>query len=279
MPDEYDVESQNLFPGAIGFEEHFDLDEDDEEEGNVLSFELLRKAFASLKSTEEELGETIPEITHSAKKEPKAPEKPDYEIEDVSELEYDIPVQDTANPVSVAIRLETVIEAILFVGNRPMPNGVTRPIPVEQIAAKLRNVCVEEVDQTVVSLNAAYKKRNCPYTIVFDNGGYQMVLRAEFESVRSNFYGKVREARLSQQAIDTLAIVACRQPITAEEVQALRKQSSSGILNQLVRRNLLSITRTAQDKKSIVHYQTTKRFLELLRIQSLDDVQAMLRER
>ncbi|MCL2005625.1 MAG: SMC-Scp complex subunit ScpB [Planctomycetaceae bacterium] len=275
MREEHDVTPQNLFPGAVGFEEHFDLDEDDDADvGNILSFESLRKAFATLESAESELGQTIPEIKLSAGKEPEASELPDYEIEDVSELEHDAPVQNPDAPVSVAARLETVVEAILFVGNRE-----SRPIPAEHIAAKLRNVCAEEVDQTVASLNTAYAKRNCPYTIIFDSGGYQMILRPEFESVRSNFYGKVREARLSQQAIDTLAIVACRQPTTAEEIQKLRRQSSSAILNQLVRRNLLRITRTVQDKKSIVHYHTTERFLELLRIQSLDDIQAMLRER
>ena len=274
MQNEYDGIAQNMFFGVAGFEEHFDLDEDDAESGNILSFESLRKAFATLESAESELGQTIPEIKLSADKEPELPEQPDYEIEDVSALEHDVPLHNADNSVSVAARLETVVEAILFVGNRD-----SRPIPAGQIAAKLRNVCSEEIDETVVLLNAVYQKRNSPYTIIFDRGGYQMVLRAEFESVRANFYGKVREVKLSQQAIDTLAIIACRQPITADDIQKLRRQSSSAILNQLVRRNLLSITRTVQDKKNVIHYHTTERFLELLRIQSLDDVQAMLRER
>jgi segregation and condensation protein B len=99
-----------------------------------------------------------------------------------------------------------------------------------------------------------------------------MVLRPEFESVRANFYGKVRESRLPQPALDTLAIVAYRQPITAEEVQTLRRQPCSAILNQLVRRNLLQTSQEVQNKKSIVRYHTTPRFLEWCQIKSLDDL-------
>ena len=99
-----------------------------------------------------------------------------------------------------------------------------------------------------------------------------MVLRSEFEPVRANFYGKVRETRLSQQAIDTLAVVAYRQPITAEEIQSIRQQPCTAVLDQLVRRKLLQISREMQDNKRIFHYHTTPRFLELCRIQSLDDI-------
>jgi len=261
--------SQNPFPGAVAFVETFDTDDDTAESADILSFESLREAFITLRSAETELAKTIPEIELSAENEPVVPEQPDYEIDNTIEFaSTDVlipPIPE--NPVVVNARLETIIEAMLFVGNRE-----NQPLGTDQIIEKLRNVSAEDVDQTVVRLNEHYQERSCPYMIVSEYGGYRMVLRSEFEPVRAHFYGKVREPRLSQQAIDTLAVVAYRQPITAEEIQSIRQQPCSSVLNQLVRRNLLKISREVQDKKSVVHYHTTPRFLELLQIKSLDDI-------
>jgi len=254
---------KNQFPGATAFVETFDTEED-AESSDILSFNSLREAFAMPLPDELELSTEVQEES----------ERPDYDIEETLGMEDEseqsaLSAQPSDEPsISIGVRLETIIEAMLFVGNRE-----NRPLTADQIAEKLRNVSEEEVDQAVIHLNGHYQERNYPYTIIAERGGYRMVLRSEFESVRSNFYGKVRETRLSQQAIDTLAVVAYRQPITADEIQTLRRQSCTGILNQLVRRHLLCTRREVQeDKKNVVHYHTTPRFLELLQIKSLNDM-------
>ena len=260
---------KNRFPGAVTFVETFDTDDNASEPADILSFESLREAFATLQSTEAELALSIPQIESSANQKPNAPEQPEYEIDDtdVLESEGDLSSPDTEYSIPLGIRLETVIEAMLFVGNRE-----NRPLAADQIAEKMRNVSSSEVDQAVVLLNEQYQGRNSPYAIISESGGYRMVLRPEFEPVRTNFYGKIRESRLSQQAIDTLAVIAYRQPITAEEIQQIRRQSCSAVLQQLVRRNLLRVSRETQDNKSIVRYHTTPRFLELVHLQSLEDI-------
>ena len=250
---------KNRFPGAVAFVENFDTN-DDAEPADILSFESLREAFAA---------NNFAEIEQETREIPDISERPDYDIDDAIDLKYDDSVSSsqTGLPMTVNARLETIIEAMLFVGNRE-----NRPLVAEQIAEKLRNVSAVEVDQAVAYLNGHYQERGYPYHIIFERGGYRMTLRSEYEPVLANFSGKVREARLTQQAIDTLAIVAYRQPITAEEIQAIRKQSCSNILNQLVRRDLLRISREVQDKKSVARYHTTSRFLELFQIKSLDDI-------
>jgi len=263
-------EEKNRFPDAVAYIETFDTDDDAAEQANILSFESLREAFATLRSAETELSRTIPEIELSAEEKQDPIEQPNYEVGDASTDpdDYDSPLPTNAESlVSVGIRLETIIEAMLFVGNRE-----NLPLDAGHIAEKLRNVSAEEVIQAVDRLNGHYQERNCPYTIISERGGYRMALRSEFESVRANFYGKSRGARLSQQAIDTLAVVAYRQPITADEIQRTRMRPCSTVLNQLVRRNLLKISRDVQDEKSIVRYHTTHRFLELFQIKSLDDI-------
>ena len=78
------------------------------------------------------------------------------------------------------------------------------------------------------------------------------------------FYGRVKEARLSQAAVEVLAVVAYRQPLTRDEIDALRGRPSGGLLAQLVRRQLLRIERP-EDRPRQPKYLTTDRFLAAVR--------------
>jgi segregation and condensation protein B len=69
-----------------------------------------------------------------------------------------------------------------------------------------------------------------------------------------------------------LSIVAYKQPITADDVQKLRKSPSQSILQQLVRRRLIEPQRMIRDKKSVTFFHTTDRFLQLFQLESLDDL-------
>jgi segregation and condensation protein B len=161
----------------------------------------------------------------------------------------------------------TIFEAMLFVGDRE-----NKPLMPESAAELMRNVSPEELTEIVNRLNAEYESYGTPYHIIRENGGFRMVLRPAYESVRTKFYGKVRESRLSQTAIDVLAVVAYKQPITADDVQKIRKTSSQSILQQLVRRGLVESQRIIRDKKSVVFFRTTDRFLQLFQLESLDDL-------
>jgi segregation and condensation protein B len=98
-----------------------------------------------------------------------------------------------------------------------------------------------------------------------------MTLRDDFSKLRDRFYGRIREARLSQAAVDVLAIVAYRQPVTAQQIAALRGKPSPRLLSQLVRRGLLEIHRPA-DRRDLAEYRTAERFLALFRLGSLGDL-------
>jgi segregation and condensation protein B len=81
----------------------------------------------------------------------------------------------------------------------------------------------------------------------------------------------MREARLSQAAIDVLALVAYQQPIAGDQIQKLRNKPSSHVLAHLVRRGLLRIERPGAARRA-PHYYTTDRFLRLFNLGSLDDL-------
>jgi segregation and condensation protein B len=123
----------------------------------------------------------------------------------------------------------------------------------------------------VRQLNATYAARNCPYEIAAEGPGYRMRLRDDYARLRDRFYGKSRQARLSQAAIEVLAIVAYNESLTAQEISSKRGTPCGPILSQLVRRQLLCLTRPT-GRGAVGRYHTTDRFLELFSLESLDDL-------
>jgi segregation and condensation protein B len=159
---------------------------------------------------------------------------------------------------------QSILEAILFVGH---PTG--EPLTSERIAALMRGVRPAEIDDLVQDLNAGYTAAGAAYAIFSIGAGYKMGPRPEFAGLRDAFYGRIREARLSQAAIDVLAIVGYHQPVAAEEIDRLRGKPSAAILGQLVRRDLLQIQiQRLPGGKGTAKYSTTGRFLALF---GLDD--------
>jgi segregation and condensation protein B len=159
-----------------------------------------------------------------------------------------------------------ILEAILFVGH---PAG--EALSSERIAALMRGVRPAEIDDLVTELNDQYAAEGAPYAIVSTGPGYQMTLRLEFGPLRDALLGRVREARLSQAAIDVLAIVAYNQPIAASEIDRLRGKPSASILAQLVRRDLLALSREGSGPAKS-QYSTTPRFLHLFALQSVSEL-------
>ncbi len=160
----------------------------------------------------------------------------------------------------------SILEAMLFVGNRG-----NQPLTAQQAAELMRGVQPNEIPGLVDGLNHRYETAGCPYQIVSDRSGYRMTLRTAFSALRDRFYGRIRDARLSQAAVDVLAIVSYRQPITAREIAQLRGRPSGRLLSQLVRRRLLQIQRP-EGRRGLAQYHTAERFLELFGLQGLEDL-------
>lgn len=139
------------------------------------------------------------------------------------------------------------------------------------MAASIRNVSPDEVDQLIQELNVSYDEGGVPYEIASQGSGYRMRVKQEYESIRQRFYGRVREAKLTPSAIEVLSVVAYRQPVTAEEITRLRGSRSLAILNQLVRRGLLGLERPEASPHKPT-YLTTERFNRLFSIDSPQDL-------
>ncbi len=183
-----------------------------------------------------------------------------------------------------------LLEAMLFVGDRD-----NRPLTAARAAELMRGVEPGEIGGLVAELNRRYTQSGCPYFVAEDSDGYRITLRKPFHPLREQFYGRIRRARLSQAAIDVLAIVAYQQPLSAEQISAVRGKPSGSVLSQLVHRCLLRIERRGAceagapgtpgapgapeapgtpgpGKRRTAQYFTTDRFLQLFGLQTLADL-------
>jgi segregation and condensation protein B len=163
------------------------------------------------------------------------------------------------------IRPARILEAALFVG------GTT--LTLKKLTRLLGDHLSEEfVEQEIQTLNAHYAAKRRPYEILFGEGGYRMVLKSEFDRIRNRVFGLgPKEVKLSQHLLELLAYVAYRQPVTPEQIEQTGRKNAGNLLNQLVRRELVSLERTGAGRKD-VQYSTTDRFLEIFGLRSVDEL-------
>ncbi len=159
-----------------------------------------------------------------------------------------------------------IVEALLFVGT---PKG--EPISREKLAATMRDVTADEVDRLVGELNATYEADGSALAIRGAAGGYRLVLRSEYESLRQKYLGRLKGTTLSPAALEVLAVVAYRQPVESATIDRLRESKSHALLAQLVRRGLVAREKiTGPSTKTV--FRTTPRFLTLFGIDSVDQL-------
>ncbi len=173
----------------------------------------------------------------------------------------DQPSADSYRPTPLRI-----VEGMLFVGQ-----ANNQPLSAARLAQAIGAENTSEVHELVERLNRQYAEQHCPYRIVGRGEGYVMTLGEEYRGLQYRVLGRMRQVRLSPAAVEVLALVAYKQPITAERIAAIRNTSSTGVLRQLVRRGLLRIQRDPENPRK-PHYCTTPRLLEVLGISSLEDL-------
>jgi segregation and condensation protein B len=220
-----------------------------------ISLDELAEAFAQVMGVE-------PRRPAESPTPPGSPATAETPVEAAAEPPHETAQDDDACPISP----QTILEAMLFVGSRD-----NRPLSPGRAAELMRDVTPDEIPPLVDELNRRYAAQGVPYHVIGEGDGYRLTLQDEFHPLRNRFYGRIREARLSQAAIDVLALVAYQQPITGEKIGRLRGKPSDHILVHLVRRGLLRIERP-DPKRRTPHYHTTDRFLRLFNLESLDDL-------
>jgi segregation and condensation protein B len=174
------------------------------------------------------------------------------------------PGPDAAQPLSrVSAELQAIVEALIFAS----PDPVTPRVLFRLLADEPK----DDVTAAVAAVAAEYEARP-GLQMVEVAGGYQIVTRPELhEWVRRLFHERSAQ-KLSVQGLETLAVIAYKQPITALEIAEIRGVNTSGVLATLLERHLIRIV----GRKNVVGrpflYATTKEFLIRFGLKDLNDL-------
>jgi len=148
--------------------------------------------------------------------------------------------------------LRAALEAILFVSNEP--------VTIEALAEALGSDG-ESVTAQLGELKRFLDENVGGFTLEQTAGGWRFATRPEHEAVLKKYFAKKSESRLSIAALETLAIVAYRQPITAPEVSDIRGVNSTGVIRTLLERHLIRVSGRKAVVGSPFLYRTTREFL------------------
>jgi segregation and condensation protein B len=157
-----------------------------------------------------------------------------------------------------------MIEAVLFAS--------PEPLAAAELARVSDGLDEQAVERLLGELRAEYARAGRAFDIVEIAGGYQLLTRPEFAPVLERFDAVPRSGRLSAPALETLAIIAYRQPVGRAELEEIRGVGVGGVLRTLQERELVEVVGRAESLGRPLLYGTTGRFLEHFGFRSLDDL-------
>jgi segregation and condensation protein B len=157
-----------------------------------------------------------------------------------------------------------VIEALLFASDKPLT--------LERIKAVLDNLETTEIRKILEELNSEYAKSNRGMRITEIAGGFQMIAAPAFSSFLKKLYKGRRVERFSQAALETLAIIAYKQPVTKREVEAIRNVNVDGVIKNLLEKDGIRVTGRKKAPGRPKVYGTTLQFLEFFGLKSLEEL-------
>src|SRR5271169_755977 len=161
-------------------------------------------------------------------------------------------------------RLKAMLEAIVYITDEPLS--------AQQVAAALE-APLDKIKRLLDDLVAEYSKPEHGLTIREVAGGYKMATKAEHhEAVRAFVKKLTPPLKLSLAALETLAVIAYKQPVTAPEIMEIRGVQGAGVLNTLIERKLIA----AAGRKNVIGkpilYKTTKDFLVQFGLKDLSEL-------
>lgn len=157
-----------------------------------------------------------------------------------------------------------IIEALLFVSNNPITKS--------QLQEVLKDVTPSDLDKFINELNEEYIKTNRSFRIEEIAGGWQMRTRPEFSPWVRSLLNIQRQERLSRPALETLAIIAYKQPITRVEIEGIRGVNIDWVLSTLIDKGLVRVVGRKEVIGRPFLYGTTTRFLEHFGLPDLKDL-------
>ncbi|MEJ2543214.1 MAG: SMC-Scp complex subunit ScpB [Calditrichaceae bacterium] len=159
---------------------------------------------------------------------------------------------------------DQIIEALIFASDVPLPSRKIKDI-ISEIGER-------EIKKSIERINERYKGTKSAFEIVEVAGGYQIVTRPDYADWVRKLYISRTKNRLTQKALETLAIIAYKQPITKTEVESIRGVGSDTVIRTLIERKLITVTGREKAPGNPLLYGTTRYFLEYFGLKDISDL-------
>jgi len=171
--------------------------------------------------------------------------------------------EQTAQEEGQAPTVESVVEAVLFAADEPLADS--------RIAAIVETT-TKQIRETVRNLNAKYEANNSAFRIEQIAGGYQMLTLNLYNPWLRKMLRARGDNKLSPAALETLAIIAYKQPVIRADIEAVRGVAVGEVIRSLMYKGLVKIVGRAEILGRPMLYGTTKKFLEVFGLNSLKDL-------
>ena len=175
------------------------------------------------------------------------------------------------------MNLNKIVEALLFASREPVDSKkiakiIRKVSKKEEADPELCSVKYTEIDEVIEKLNKGYHRKKSPYLIQERSTGWRIYTRIDYASYIRELFPDQKPTRLSAPALETLAIVAYRQPITKAAIEAVRGVNVDGVLQSLIERGLVSIAGRSDLPGKPFLYETSRNFLEHFGIKDVEDL-------
>lgn len=186
------------------------------------------------------------------------PEAPDGHVDTTPE-----PAGEETGAPAEAVDL-AVLEALLFSTHHPLTAG--------RLAELMELESTKPIRPAIKALNEQYEQTGRCFRVEQVAGGYQLLTLPEYGPYLKALHQKEADAKLTKAALETLAIIAYKQPILRVDVEAIRGVACGETIRSLMEKHLVKIAGRAEEPGRPILYGTTKRFLELFGLNSLKDL-------
>ena len=173
-------------------------------------------------------------------------------------------MNEPTGPVAPAAELIAAVEAVLF--------AAAEPVHPKEVAAAFEGATEAEVTAAIDALRERYAQGAGGLTVEQVAGAFRLATKPEVGAIVRQFFRQRNRTRLSPAGLETLAIVAYRQPITVPEIQAMRGVDPSGSLKSLLEKSLVRILGRKKVVGNPLLYGTTKQFLVHFALNRLEDL-------
>ncbi len=172
--------------------------------------------------------------------------------------------------------IKSILEAILF--------AASEPISLEQFSQLFDDVSTRQIRQQLMLLRDEYQEMNRSFQLIEIANGFQICTHAAYHQWIEKFYTRQARVKLSPSALEALAIVAYKQPVTRSEVEEIRGVNSDSVLNSLIEKRMVRIAGRKPGQGRSLLFATTDEFLEqfglkdLSALPSLEEIEQLLNQ-